>query len=361
MGALRAAELAAFGMVGVGWVFEQYRDGVLEDDDEVAVVHASAEFGYRAASEAMVNIRKALAAAVAENVLPSKVADRLCAWAKAQAYPDRCWPSLLTHAKDAGIAPEQVTALRHWLAASRPNAKREDAIALLNRLAHDIETSSFPERRAFVFESTEFFEEMVHSETIQRSALGNVADATLAAYLRLHQPKATMRDALLDVLVTRETERQRVPLSPKLVEAARREVRGRPIADFSEGSYGRWAEHVAATRALSARYKRDMDVAMLEAARRAEKYERLASEVAERDRALRDRGLSVPPTLEQTGMTLDELLAWYEKRFRPVGDDLHEHALALGFSSWVEWIAEVLSQYVYETNGAAPSLRRLAT
>ena len=38
MGALRAAELAAFGMVGVGKVFESYRDGIIEDDDEVVGV-----------------------------------------------------------------------------------------------------------------------------------------------------------------------------------------------------------------------------------------------------------------------------------------------------------------------------------
>src|ERR1700719_1335144 len=34
MGALRAAELAPFGMEGVGNIFQLYRDGTLEDDDE---------------------------------------------------------------------------------------------------------------------------------------------------------------------------------------------------------------------------------------------------------------------------------------------------------------------------------------
>ena len=37
MGALRAAELHSYGMRGVGRIFEAFRDGVLEDDDEVAV------------------------------------------------------------------------------------------------------------------------------------------------------------------------------------------------------------------------------------------------------------------------------------------------------------------------------------
>src|SRR5262245_47568616 len=53
MGALRAAELHAYGMEGVGQVFESYRTGSIEDDDEVAVAHASAEHGYRALSTPM--------------------------------------------------------------------------------------------------------------------------------------------------------------------------------------------------------------------------------------------------------------------------------------------------------------------
>ena len=60
MGALRAAELAAFGMEGVGEVFEAFHRGELEDDDEVAVAHAPAADGYRSLSDAMVNLRAGL-------------------------------------------------------------------------------------------------------------------------------------------------------------------------------------------------------------------------------------------------------------------------------------------------------------
>ena len=55
MGALRAAELHQFGMRGVGEIFEKYRDGTLEDDDEVAVLHGPAELGYTPLSVPMVN------------------------------------------------------------------------------------------------------------------------------------------------------------------------------------------------------------------------------------------------------------------------------------------------------------------
>ena len=69
MGALRAAELHPFGMVGVGRIFEAYRDGELEDDDEVAVIHGPPETGYLALSEAMVNIRRTLSEAERAGVI----------------------------------------------------------------------------------------------------------------------------------------------------------------------------------------------------------------------------------------------------------------------------------------------------
>ncbi len=60
MGALRAAELHAFGMLGFGWIYRAFRRGVLQDDDEVCVVHAVPELGFAPLSEAMVNIRCSL-------------------------------------------------------------------------------------------------------------------------------------------------------------------------------------------------------------------------------------------------------------------------------------------------------------
>ncbi|MFN9630245.1 MAG: TfuA-like protein, partial [Cyanobacteriota bacterium] len=47
MGALRAAECAPFGMVGLGRIYARFADGTLTRDDEVAVAHATAEFGHR--------------------------------------------------------------------------------------------------------------------------------------------------------------------------------------------------------------------------------------------------------------------------------------------------------------------------
>lgn len=60
LGALRAAELAPYGMVGIGAIYRACRLGLLTDDDEVCVTHAPRALGYRPLSEAMVNVRVTL-------------------------------------------------------------------------------------------------------------------------------------------------------------------------------------------------------------------------------------------------------------------------------------------------------------
>ena len=73
MGALRAAELDRFGMRGIGEVYRAYADGSLEDDDEVAVAHGDARDGFRPVSDAMVDVRATLEAAVAEGIVAARL------------------------------------------------------------------------------------------------------------------------------------------------------------------------------------------------------------------------------------------------------------------------------------------------
>jgi hypothetical protein len=96
MGALRAAELARFGMVGHGEVYKAFASGELVADDEVAVAHLPAAQGYRAISDALVNIRASLAAARERRVIKKPAHDRLLAHARGQFYRDRRWKDLVT-------------------------------------------------------------------------------------------------------------------------------------------------------------------------------------------------------------------------------------------------------------------------
>lgn len=153
MGALRATELAQFGMEGVGRIYDAYHSGrfapfddPFEDDDEVAVVHGPAETGY-AATEAMVDIRASLAAATLAGVIDQAARDRLTNAAKALFYKDRTWPALFA-------AAEASPALTDWLATNAVQQKRLDARALLCHLA---ETPA-PPPQPFRFERTLLWE-----------------------------------------------------------------------------------------------------------------------------------------------------------------------------------------------------------
>jgi hypothetical protein len=131
MGALRAAELAPFGMVGVGTIYRDFARGTLVADDEVAVAHLPAPQGYRAVSDALVNIRDGLARAVKARVIDAALYEPLLALARARFYRERSWVQLVTDARAAGLAVDGVDALAAW---PKPDRKAEDARLLLRRL-----------------------------------------------------------------------------------------------------------------------------------------------------------------------------------------------------------------------------------
>ncbi|HEY5927222.1 MAG TPA: TfuA-like protein [Kofleriaceae bacterium] len=131
MGALRAAELAPFGMIGVGAIYRDFARGMLVADDEVAVAHLPVEHGYRAVSDALVNIRDGLARAVKARVIDRSLHDQLVELARARFYRERSWAQLLTDARAAGLAVEPLATR------AKPDRKAEDARLLLRRLRTD--------------------------------------------------------------------------------------------------------------------------------------------------------------------------------------------------------------------------------
>jgi YcaO-like protein with predicted kinase domain len=138
MGALRAAELADFGMVGVGAVFEGLRAGRLLADDEVAVAHAGPEDGYTARSVALVDIRATLDAAVIAGIVTATDAATAIEAAQALFYPERVWPVVLAAARRAGLPAAAAETLRCWVGDHAVSWKRADAEAVLDRVHHDL-------------------------------------------------------------------------------------------------------------------------------------------------------------------------------------------------------------------------------
>lgn len=95
MGALRAAELAPQGMIGVGLIYRWFRRFALLPDDAVAVTHGPPELGAPALSEAMVDIRRTLGAARRQGVLTPHEAHAHEARIASQPFPDRIMPPRL--------------------------------------------------------------------------------------------------------------------------------------------------------------------------------------------------------------------------------------------------------------------------
>lgn len=89
MGALRAAELADCGMEGVGTIFSWYRDGRIEGDDEVALLHADAENNYRPLTAALVEVRHALDTLLRQRAIEQAKAEALVARLSALSFMDR--------------------------------------------------------------------------------------------------------------------------------------------------------------------------------------------------------------------------------------------------------------------------------
>lgn len=127
MGALRAAELWHEGLVGVGSIFAAYRDGTLDDDAEVALLHAGPEHGYRPFTVPLVTVRAALEAARARRAVTPRDAARLLEAARGLHYQERTWPAVLARAR---LAPERQARFERFLPGA-PDPKADDARACI--------------------------------------------------------------------------------------------------------------------------------------------------------------------------------------------------------------------------------------
>lgn len=132
LGALRAAELDRYGMVGIGWVYSQYASGAINDDDEVAVAHRLDDDGdFSPVSDAMVDIRWALAGALEEEHLGADEHDRLIELAKGRFYAERSFAQLLSDARADELPSAADAELWNRLRDPARSIKRMDAHAVI--------------------------------------------------------------------------------------------------------------------------------------------------------------------------------------------------------------------------------------
>ena len=149
MGALRAAELCQFGMVGIGRIFRLFRMGLWTDDDEVAVLHATVELGYCPLSDTMANIRFTLRRLRRMGSAPREVETELLSRMKARHFSKRTREELGFEAA-ALLGRQDAQSLMDDFEREYVDVKADDAHALLAHLSRPLIADQRQGPRAFL-------------------------------------------------------------------------------------------------------------------------------------------------------------------------------------------------------------------
>jgi hypothetical protein len=162
IGALRAAELADFGMKGVGRIYRQFHSGELTDDDEVSVLHGPPEVGYLPLTEPMVDVRATINRAVELCVIDPGLAEALVEIAKSLFYKERTYEAVLTAATGrglgvglgVGVGQAPLDRFATWLPEGRVAQKRIDAEEMLGAMLAHLERGVTPLEVSYRFAHT---------------------------------------------------------------------------------------------------------------------------------------------------------------------------------------------------------------
>jgi len=366
MGALRAAELADFGMEGVGKVFEAYREARLEDDDEVAVAHAPASGGYRSLSDAMVNIRATLAAAEHAGIIGRAARKKLERIAKGMPYWERSYAAVMK-AASGQLRRREKDGLSRWLPIGQVDQKREDALAMLRLMRARLEAGFGRKQVRFSFQYTANWDVACsRAGVLQLDAQGG-GGAMLADHLldelRMEGEsyERTRQAALWRFLALEEARRQGMIPGPERVAATGQLFRRTHGLEEPE-AFARWLEANHLGREGFQTLMRDeaclervRELAEGEAAELAADhlrmrgdYARLAKRAREKQRVLESRGMQNPAAAD-VGVSEEELLRRYfeERLGRPVATDLAQFWGEAGFEDEGSFRRAILREYCY--------------
>ncbi|MBE6488880.1 MAG: TfuA-related McrA-glycine thioamidation protein [Methanosphaera stadtmanae] len=126
MGALRACELYPYGMIGIGNIFEDYKNGTIESDDDVAV--SLDPTTYEQLSDSWINMKYNFNKAQKDNILSQEDVDNLLATSKDIYYPKRSFEYVI---KKSELTEYKKTELTKYLDKNKFDIKHDDAKAVI--------------------------------------------------------------------------------------------------------------------------------------------------------------------------------------------------------------------------------------
>ena len=126
MGALRASELDGFGMVGIGYVYNQYKNGFIESDDDVAIVINP--LNLEQLSDSLVSMEYNFKKMLEEGIISEEEFNRLLKTAKSIFYPKRTYDLVF---KSVDTDKTKIKELERFLDEKGIDIKQQDAVDVI--------------------------------------------------------------------------------------------------------------------------------------------------------------------------------------------------------------------------------------
>jgi hypothetical protein len=126
MGALRASELDDFGMIGIGYVYNQYKTGLIESDDDVAIVINP--LNLEQLSDSLVSMEYNFKMMLYKRLISKDEFNMLFETAKSIFYPKRTYDLVF---KTADIDKTRIKELKKFLDEYGIDIKRQDAVDVI--------------------------------------------------------------------------------------------------------------------------------------------------------------------------------------------------------------------------------------
>jgi hypothetical protein len=126
MGALRASELDDFGMIGIGYVYNQYKTGLIESDDDVAIVINP--LNLEQLSDSLVSMEYNSKMMLDKGLICKDEFNRLLETAKSIFYPKRTYDLVF---KTVDMDKAKIKELKKFLDEYGIDVKQQDAVNVI--------------------------------------------------------------------------------------------------------------------------------------------------------------------------------------------------------------------------------------
>ena len=363
MGALRAAELVTFGMVGIGDIFEGYALNVLEDDDEVAIVHSSDD-DYLYQSTAMINIRYGIQSAIDRSIISESLGEQVISELKATFYPERSWTKVLELIQCYSQNSIEYSDFKLFIENEQPNKKKDDAIKALKHIKSLFE-KSYPKRikhqPSFTFEHTiswDIVERYFGSVDIENSDDIDVEHLRNHTRIFIKDREIVRKFSLLYILIEQEANRLGIAVDDEKI--AMRNFRYRrglqskkDLIDWMTNNSVSKEECIelsnfeAKCLLLETRYIEQVDSKLSSVLKLNNLYQSTCRDVIKKWTNMSKQGIK--NITEEHFEETQDVITWYKQTYGTSNLNFDLHIQELGFGNRRQFLHELYSQFIFLT------------